>query len=132
MARIALTASTPVLFVDRIEPCLPFWERLGFTRGPAVEEGDHLGFVSLSNGRVEVMYQTFASLQKDLPSALEAARAGRTFLFVQVEDLDAIRAEVKDRPVYLAERTTFYGARELGVREPGGHYVTFAQFVKAP
>ena len=28
----------------------------------------------------------------------------------------------------LPRRTTFYGATEVGYREPGGHVVTFAQF----
>ena len=29
-------------------------------------------------------------------------------------------------------RTTFYGAKEIGVRDPGGHIITFAQFGAAP
>jgi hypothetical protein len=29
-------------------------------------------------------------------------------------------------PVALPERTTFYGMREIGVFEPGGHTVIFA------
>jgi hypothetical protein len=27
----------------------------------------------------------------------------------------------------MARRTTFYGMHEIGVREPGGHFVVFAQ-----
>jgi hypothetical protein len=30
-------------------------------------------------------------------------------------------------PVAMPRRTTFYGMHEFGVREPGGHWVTFAQ-----
>ena len=29
--------------------------------------------------------------------------------------------------LYLPERTTFYGAREIGIRDPAGHFLTFAQ-----
>jgi hypothetical protein len=128
MPKPEISSATPVLYVERIEPVLSFWEKLGFEQGAAVPQGDHLGFVSLSNGKAELMYQTFDSLQNDIPALVEAARPGRTFLFLHVKSLAAVRAAVKDQAVYLPERKTFYGATELGVREPGGHYVTFAEF----
>jgi hypothetical protein len=31
-------------------------------------------------------------------------------------------------PIKLAERKTFYGSREIGVADPAGHLITFAQF----
>jgi hypothetical protein len=128
MSKAQVTSSTPVLFVERIEPVLAFWGRLGFNPTTSVPEGDRLGFVILSNGKVEVMYQTYDSVAKDVPALVDAARASKTFLFVQVESLAATRAAVEGQPVHLPERKTFYGATELGVREPGGHYVTFAEF----
>ena len=130
MSKTHVKSSTPVLFVDRIEPALAFWERLGFAATTSVPEKDRLGFVILSNGNVEVMYQTFDSLERDIPALVEAARTGKTFLFVQVDSLAPIRAAVEGRPVYLPERKTFYGASEIGVREPCGHYVTFAEFAQ--
>jgi len=30
--------------------------------------------------------------------------------------------------VVMPVRTTFYGAREIGVKDPAGHVVTFAQY----
>ena len=43
----------PVLVVDRIEPCLPFWvDRLGFEKTVEVPESDRLGFVILASGPV--------------------------------------------------------------------------------
>jgi hypothetical protein len=128
MPKPQVNSSTPVLFVDRIEPAIPFWERLGFKATTSVPEGDHVGFVILSNGKVEVMYQTYDSLAHDVPALVDAARASKTFLFVQVESLASTRSAVEGQPVHLPERKTFYGATELGVREPGGHYVTFAEF----
>src|SRR3981189_2610031 len=105
---------TPVLFVEKIEPILPFWT-------------DHLGFVILQQGSVEVMYQTYASVEKDLPAIAQDVRKGPTFLYIEVENLDAIKPALKSADVYLPERTTFYGAREIGVRDPAGHFLTFAQ-----
>ena len=119
---------TPVLFVEKIEPVLPFWtEHLGFVKTVEVPEGDRLGFVILQQGSVEVMYQTYASVDKDMPSVSTDIRKGPTFLYIEVENLDALKPALNSADVYMKERTTFYGAREIGVRDSAGHFLTFAQ-----
>ena len=123
---------TPVLFVEKIEPILPFWtEHLGFVKTVEVPDGDRLAFVILQQGTVEVMYQTYASVEKDLPAILPDVRKGPTFLYIEVENLDALKPALKSADVYLPERNTFYGAREIGVRDPAGHFLTFAQMSAA-
>ncbi len=123
---------TSVLFFEKIEPVLPFWtEHLGFVKTVEVPEGNHLGFVILQQGNVEVMYQTWASAEKDLPFVAQDVRKGPTFLYVEVENLDALKPALKSASVYLPERTTFYGAREIGVKDPAGHFLTFAEFAAA-
>jgi uncharacterized membrane protein YccC len=42
--------------------------------------------------------------------------------------LDAIAASLEGFEIVVSRRQTFYGSTEIGDREPGGHYVTFAQF----
>jgi uncharacterized glyoxalase superfamily protein PhnB len=37
-------------------------------------------------------------------------------------------AATKGARVVMPERKTFYGAREIGVKDPAGHVLTFAQF----
>jgi uncharacterized glyoxalase superfamily protein PhnB len=124
---------TPLLFVKEIEPVLAFWiEGLGFRKTAEVPEGDKLGFVILEKDGVEVMYQTFASLDKDMPSIAADARKGPTFLYVQVDSLESVKAAVKRAEVYMPERQTFYGSTEIGVKDPAGHFITFAQFTPAP
>lgn len=123
---------TPVLFVKEIEPILPFWvDRLGFTKAIEVPHGNKIGFVSLQKGTTEVMYQTYASLGDDMPLIAEAAKRGQTFLYIQVDDLDAVLAALKDVKIVQPERTAFYGMREVGFQDPGGHFITFAQPVAA-
>lgn len=123
---------TPILFVEKIEPLLPFWtDHLGFTKTVEVPEGDHLGFVILQQGAVEVMYQTYASVDKDMPAVAADVRKGPTFLYIEVENLDALKPALNAADVYMKERTTFYGAREIGVRDPAGHFLTFAQMSAA-
>ena len=117
---------TPVLMVDAIEPCLAFWERLGFENVAQVPHGDRLGFVILVKNEVELMYQSRASVAEDVAS-LAAAPMGGSMLFIEVTELDAVIALLGDAPVTFPRRTTFYGMHEIGVREPGGNMVTFAE-----
>lgn len=124
----SLRKITAVLPVAAIEPSLPFWEAVGLTRTVEVPHGDALGFVILAGRDLEVMLQTHASIADDMPSLAEAARQGPTFLFIEVDDIDTIERALAGRELAFPRRTTFYGATEVGYREPGGHYVTFAQF----
>ena len=123
---------TPVLFVQNVEPCLEFWERLGFKRTMEVPDGSTLAFAAVQKDGVEVMYQSFASAMKD-PSASAAAKQkldSNAFLYVEVADLDAIVAGLKGTKLEVEKHTTFYGATEIVVRDPGGHFITFAQFAQ--
>jgi uncharacterized glyoxalase superfamily protein PhnB len=116
---------TPNLIVERIEDCLPFWvERLGFEKTVEVPDGERLGFVILRHGAVEVMLQSRASLKKDVPAVAEGPH--RSVLYCEVPDLAPIRKALKGWPEASPERTTFYGAREIIVRDPEGNVVFFA------
>lgn len=124
---------TPVLLVKEIEPVLPFWvDKLGFTKTIEVPDGNKLAFVALVKGNTELMYQTYASVEKDAPPSMAAAaRKGPAYLYVEVDNLDAVLAALKDVPKTMPERTAFYGMREFAIQEPGGHFITFAQPVAA-
>ena len=118
---------TPVIFVDRIEPCLGFWEAVGFERTMEVPGDDGFVFAAVSQGGVEVMYQTYAGLKEDLP-ALGELKFGPTNFFIRLSDLNAIKPTIEAGDVVVPERKTFYGAREIVVRAPCGTLVTFAEF----
>jgi hypothetical protein len=121
---------TPVLMVDAIEPVLPFWvERLGFTVAAEVPHHDALGFVILARDGVELMYQTRASVADDAPDVLPTGEPTRdaTSLFFEVTDLDAVATALTGLDLAVPRRRTFYGMDEIGVREPGGRVVMFAQ-----
>ena len=124
---------TPVLLVNEIEPILPFWiDRLGFTKTIEVPDGAKRAFVAFQKGSVEVMYQTFASVEKDAPPAMAApARKGPTYLYLEVDDLDAVLAAMKDVNKAMPERNAVYGMREFAVQDPAGHFLTFAQQIVA-
>jgi uncharacterized glyoxalase superfamily protein PhnB len=124
---------TPILFAEEIEPCLRFWvERLGFEKTIAVPEGNTLAFAILQKDAVELMYQTYASAEKDVSAVSPEVRKGPSFLYVEVESLDQIVSAMKGAEVVMPVRTTFYGAKEIGIRDPAGHLVTFAQMGVTP
>lgn len=134
MGKTTFKRLTPVLYVEKIEPCLEFGVgRLGFEKTVEVPEGEALGFVILQRDGVEVMLQSYASLEKDVPAFAEAARRSTNFLFVEVTDIEDVARRVEGMEVAVPRRKTFYGATEIGVRvpasgEPGGHVVVFAEF----
>lgn len=120
---------TPVLFVQDVEPCVKFWvDRFGFEKTAEVPDGDHLAFAMLQKGNVELMYQTFASADKDVGAISQMVRKGPTFLYVEVDNLDQTINAVKGAEVVMPRRTTFYGSTEIGIKDPAGHFVTFAEF----
>jgi uncharacterized glyoxalase superfamily protein PhnB len=124
---------TPILFAEVIEPCLNFWvERLGFEKTIDGPDGNKLAFAILQKGRVELMYQTYASAEKDVSAVSPEVRKGPSFLYVEVENLDEIIGAMKGGEVVMPVRTTFYGAKEIGIRDPAGHIITFAQLGVAP
>ncbi|HKN74571.1 MAG TPA: VOC family protein [Candidatus Acidoferrum sp.] len=125
---------TPVLLVSQIEPILPFWiDRLDFIKTIEVPDGNKLAFVAFQKGSVEVMYQTYASVEHDAPPAMAAAaRKGPTYLYLEVDSLDAVLAAMKDVQKVMPERTAFYGMREFAVQDPAGHFITFAQPTAPP
>jgi hypothetical protein len=121
---------TPVLMVEAIEPCLPLWtERLGWTKTAEVPDGNALGFVILAKDGVELMYQTWSSVEKDIGHAPSRASGTSVGLFVEVSDLNDVEQRLQGFPLVLPRRRTFYGMDEIGVAEAGGHTVVFAQQV---
>jgi hypothetical protein len=113
--------------VEAIEPVLPFWEKLGFEKQMEVPHEGRLGFVGLGSGPVEVMYQTVASIRADVPP-MGGMTPASAFLFIEVEDLDAIERALEGVALVVPRRKTFYGSEELIVRDPAGNGVTFAYF----
>lgn len=118
---------TPILFVDAIEPSLEFWVgRLKFEKIAEVPEGDKLGFVILKKGDSEIMFQTRESIKKDASAASQAILAMTSCLYIEVDNFAEALDRIQGAEVLVSQRDTFYGMREVYVREPGGQIVGFA------
>ncbi len=118
---------TPILFVDAIEPSLEFWVgRLKFEKIAEVPEGNQLGFVILKKGDSEIMLQTRESIKKDAKAASQAVLAMTSCLYIEVGNFPEALDRIKGAEVLVPQRDTFYGMREIYVREPQGQIVGFA------
>lgn len=132
---------TPLMTVDAIEPCLPFWtDRLGFEVTVTVPHEESVGFAILARDDLELMYQTRASVEADLgeagadsghPDLAERMAAGMSTLFIEVEALDPVlEALGEEADVVVPRRQTFYGMDEIFVLAPCGTLVGFAAVVE--
>lgn len=121
---------TPVLIVERVEPCLGFWtERFGFAKTNEVPGPDGaLIFASVEKDGVEVMYQTRASVIAERAEAAAEIDGHSIVLFITVESIDAVEAVLAGTEIVKPRHRTFYGSEEIYVREPGGNVVGFAAF----
>ena len=128
-----ITHCAPVRIVNAVEPSIAFWrDRFGFTVENEVPGADGaLVFASVTNGTVELMYQTRASVLESTAAEHRATReqelrGDSTALFFHVADLDAVERVLGGAPVEKARHETFYGTTEIYVREPGGMVVGFS------
>jgi uncharacterized glyoxalase superfamily protein PhnB len=121
---------TPNLYTDDVESCVKFWvERMHFEKTAEVPDGGKLAFASLQKGTIELMYGSYASLEKE-PALAGAYRRGTGFLFIEVDELDAVLAAMKGAPMAVPLHKTFYGSTEFTVKDPAGHLITFAHFAR--
>lgn len=118
---------TAVLVLEKIEPVLSFWvDRMGFIKTVEVPEGNSIGFAILARDGAELMLQTVESVHNDAPQLVPKVLSGDVGLYVEVDDFDDVLTRLEGYPIALEDRTTFYGMREVGVRDPSGHTVIFA------
>jgi uncharacterized glyoxalase superfamily protein PhnB len=118
---------TPILMVDEVEPSLNFLvAKLGFEKTVEVPDGEKLGFVILQKEGTEVMLQSRTSVRKDAGSAADDILSSGSHLYIEVDNFPDALERVKGAEVLVPERTTFYGMREIWVREPGRNVLGFA------
>lgn len=128
---IRFTAVTPNLIVRDIARSLAFYrDVLGFTIKDTVPPAAPFVFVWLERGSVTVFLNDAAAAAKDLPVFETPAFGGTCTLFVAVDGVDALHAQVAGQaPIVMPLHTQWYGMREFAVHDPDGHLITFAERV---
>jgi len=130
---VMINRSTPILHVKNVEPSLKFWtERFGFKSTVQVPEGDHIGFVALESGSVELMLQTYQGMQTEQNPLARVVDQGPSFIFMEVPDINDVIKSLQGAEIVQPLHETFYGAKEVVAKEPGGHFVIFSQLPAQP
>ena len=118
---------TPVLVVERIELSVSFRvDRMGFEKTVDVPGDNGIAFAILVRDGVELMLQTAAGVASDEPAFAPQGETRVASLFIEVDDFADTLERLDGYPLAMAERTTFYGMREVGVFEPSDNIVVFA------
>lgn len=127
---------TTTILTDDVDACVAFWtERLDFEQTmsvPAQQPGETGNqFAAVSDGRHELMFQTFKSTEEDLPGMYVPTDKRSFMLYVEVPDLDAAIERMQGLEAAVSRRQTFYGADEIGYHDPCGVLVILAEFPEA-
>ena len=111
----------PMIHVPDVRATVEWYESIGFnvvaTYG---HEGDGLSFGIVSFGKGQVMFS---------PDGETSAKHRREVdLYVYTDDVDEVYERLKDRvEVVKGPHNTFYGAREVIIRDLNRFWITFGQ-----
>jgi hypothetical protein len=84
----------------------------------------------LGRGDDKLMFQSRASLSSECEAMSGLAVAISGALYIEVADLDSLLSALDGKvETVLAEHTTFYGMRELWIRDNNGYILVLAQKV---
>ena len=128
---------SPNLMVTDVAASLAFYATgLGGTIGFTVD-GDHNSnmdgdiidgaiFASVKLGESEMMLQERGNLAADAPEAfcVDDEPGATMSLYVRVDDVDAVLARLGEVEVVKPMQVTWYGMKEIWVRDPDGYVVT--------
>ncbi|MBS1530780.1 MAG: VOC family protein [Bacteroidetes bacterium] len=118
----------PNIFTNNIQESIALYTILGFNVTMSVpEQGDELVWAMMVNGSVTVMFQTFASLENDLPE-ISRNNGGSLLLYINMKDIRGFFDRIKDKvKVLKGLEKTFYGATEFSILDNNNYVLTFAE-----
>lgn len=121
---------TPNLMVEDVTASAAwFVDLLGFTLdGEVPGEGGVVNFAMLHRDDVPLMLQRRGSLEADVPALAGVPIGASQTLFVDVDDVTALYEPIRDRvETVIALHDTWYGQREVYIRDLNGYIFCFAQ-----
>jgi uncharacterized glyoxalase superfamily protein PhnB len=91
------------------------------------EEGVNYIWAMMSNGSVNLMFQTFESLGNELPE-ITRTDGGSLLLYIKLKGIRDFFETIKDKVTILKGlEKTFYGATEFSIKDINGYVLTFAE-----
>lgn len=134
------TTLTPNLMSENVNASIEFYcNRLGFTYLNGMLANSEqcaaeysakapLQWAMLSHSGAMLMLQERSSIAGDYSAFAEMPVAASAAFYLEVEDLDKLLAGLGNEvEIVVPDRTTFYGMREVWIRDNNGYVITLAQ-----
>jgi uncharacterized glyoxalase superfamily protein PhnB len=123
-----MQSMTPNLMVHDVNKTIEFYrDVLGFEFVASVPDSGQFDWAMMKHGPVEIMFQSAASLAKDLPTFVKMGPGGAFTLFIKMEDSKSFYGKVKGKAEIVQELTkTFYDMEEFSIKDLDGYILTFA------
>lgn len=118
---------SPNFFVKNMDETIEFYSLLGFTLTMKVPDTGDLVWAMMTNGNVNMMFQSFGSLGDEL---LEISRnnGGSLLFWIKVKDIHTLFNSIEGKiNILKGLEKTFYGATEFSILDTNGYVLTFAQ-----
>lgn len=119
---------SPNIFVNDLEVTITFYTKLGFivTDEVTTSEGEKV-FALMTNGSVNFMFQTFASIEGKHPM-VSRANGGSLLMYIIVNNIHEYYNHIKEHITVLTGlEKTFYGATEFSICDNNNYLLTFAE-----
>lgn len=119
---------SPNIFVHDLPATIQYYQKLDFQIVTSVpDESGAMIFVLMMNGTTTFMFQTFKSIESQLPS-VNRNDGGSLLLYIRMKGIRAFFEKVKEKVNILSGlEKTFYGATEFSVIDPNNFLLTFAE-----
>ncbi len=113
----------PMIRVPDTRATMAWYESIGFNVVDTNEYEGHIDWVMLAFGEGRVMFTDGGKLTNDFRREVD--------LYVHVDDVDELHQRLKDRVEIRKEpHDTFYGMRELIIRDLNGFWITFGRNIE--
>ncbi len=118
----------PNIFTNNIQETVALYTLLGFKVTMSVpEQGDELVWVMMVNGNVTIMFQTYASLENELPE-ISRKDGGSLLLYINLKNIQDFFESIKDKvKVLKGLEKTLYCATEFSILDNNNYVLTFAE-----
>lgn len=117
------------MMVPDVNKTIDFYKDiLGLDLLMTVPEKGEYDWAIMKSGNVEIMFQSQASLIKELPHLKDRPLASGSTLYIETEDVRELYDRLKDHVKIIKELyTTFYDTREFSIEDLNGYILTFAE-----
>jgi lactoylglutathione lyase len=128
---VQLKTLTPNVMVEDVNRTIEFYrDVLGFQVNATVPDQGQFDWASMKRDSVEVMFQSRSSLSGEIPAYADLPIGGALTFFVTMDGIQELYDKLKGKVTIVQDlHTTFYGMREVAIRDCNGYVLTFAEAV---